>query len=160
MSDSSQQTSLLPATGKTVTVWADATCKKSDNPDATDGYGCIIKDEDSGEKEEIQAQIEYEDHYTPPVAEYKAIINGVEWVCDEYSGVGVLQIYNDAQVPVDQIEGSSDTNESHLQNLKTEAYRLLSEFDEWHIDWQQKSQSRELRRADELAEDVTRGGST
>lgn len=153
----SQQASLVSVTGKTVTIWADSTCRKSNDPDATDGYGCVIKDEDYGEMEEIQGEIEYEDHCTAPVAEYKAIINGVKYVCDECSGVGVVQIYNDAQVPVGQIDGSSDTNESHLQNLKSEAHRLLSDFDEWHIDWRNKTQSREIRRADELAEDATRG---
>jgi ribonuclease HI len=158
MSDSSQQTSLFEVTGKTVIIWADATCRKQHCPDATDGYGCVIKDGDSGEKEEIQGEIEYEDHYTAPVAKYKAIINGIKCLCDEYSEVGVVQIYNDAEVPVEQIDGSSDTNESHLQNLKEKAHRLLSDFDEWHIDWQEKSQSRELQRADELAEDATRGG--
>jgi len=155
----SQQSSLFEVTGKTVTVWADATCRKSNDPDATDSYGCVIKDEDSGEREEIQGVIEYEDHCTAPVAEYKAIISGVKRVCDEYSGVGIVQIYNDAEVPIEQIGGSSDTNESHLQNLKGEAHRLLSGFDEWHIDWQEKKHSRELRRADELAEEATRGGS-
>jgi len=158
MSESTQQTSLFEVTDKKVTIWADATCRKSDYPDATDGYGCVIKDEDSGEREEIQGEIEYEDHYTAPVAEYKAIINGIKCVCDEYSGVGVVQIYNDAKVPVEQIGGSSDTNESHLQNLKREAHRLLYEFDEWHIDWRHKTQSREIRRADELAEDTASGG--
>lgn len=155
----SQQASLFEVPGKTVTVWADATCRKSSDPDATDGYGCVIKDEDSGEREEIQGAIEYEDHCTPPVAKYKSIISGVNSVYDEYSGVGVIQMYNDSQVVVGQIVGSSNTNELHLQKLKKEADLLLSNFDESHIDWRSKAQSDELRRAGELAEEATRGGS-
>lgn len=155
----SQQASLFEVPGKTVTVWADATCRKSSDPDATDGYGCVIKDEDSGEREEIQGAIEYEDHCTPPVAKYKSIISGVNSVYDEYSGVGVIQMYNDSQVVVGQIVGSSSTNELHLQKLKKEADLLLSNFDESHIDWRSKAQSDELRRAGELAEEATRGGS-
>jgi ribonuclease HI len=154
----STQAPLFEVTDKKVTIWADATCRKSDYPDATDGYGCVIKDEDSDESEEIQGEIEYEDHYTAPVAEYKAIINGIEYICDEYSGVGVLQIYSDAKVPVDQIDGSSNVNESHLQTLKREANRLLSSFDERHIDWQSKDQSPKIKWANELAEEAAQGG--
>lgn len=155
----SQQTSLVEVTGKTVTIWADATCRKSNDPNATDGYGCVIKDEESGEREEIQGVIEYEDHCTSQVAKYKSIIGGVNSVCDEYSGVGVVQMYNDSQVVVGQIGGSSNTNKLHLQRLKREANLLLFNFDESHIDWRSKAQSDELRRAGELAEEATRGGS-
>lgn len=158
MSDSLQQTSLFKVTGKTVTVWADATCRKQDYADATDGYGCVIEDKESDVREEIQGEIEYDSHYTAPVAEYKAIINGIKYVCEEYSEVGVIQAYSDAEVPVEQIRGDSDTNKSHLDKLKREAHRLLSEFDEWHIDWQNKTQSCEIQQADELAEDASGGG--
>lgn len=155
----SQQTSLVEVTGKTVTIWADATCRKSNDPNATDGYGCVIKDEESGEREEIQGVIEYEDHCTPQVAKYNSIISSVKRVCDEYSGVGVVQMYNDLQVVVGQIDGSSNTNKLHLKRLKREANLLLYNFDESHIDWRSKAQSDELRRAGELAEEATRGGS-
>jgi ribonuclease HI len=159
MSDSSQQTSLFEVTGKTVTIWTNATGKKQYNYDASDGYGCVIECEDSGEWEEIQGEIEYESHYTARVAKYKSIINGIKYVSEEYSGVGVLQIYNDDEVPVKQIGGDCDVGCSHLSRHKREARRLLSEFDEWHIDWRGETQSREIRRADELAKDVTTGGS-
>lgn len=158
MTDSTHQASLLETTGKKVTIWADATCRKFDHPDATDDYGCVIKDEDSGKREEIQGKIEYEDHYTAPVAKYKAIINGIGWVCDEYSGVGVIQVYNDTETPVEQIDGNYDVNNPHLQRLKKEAQRLLSEFEEWHTDWQSKTQSPEIQQANVLAKDATRGG--
>jgi ribonuclease HI len=158
MSDATKQDTLFEVTGKKVTVWTNATGKTQYNHDATDGYGCVIKDEGSGRREEIQGKIEYEDHYTAPVAKYKAIINGIGWVCNEYSGVGVIQVYNDTETPVEQIDGNHDVGCQHLQRLKEEAQRLLSEFDEWHIDWRGETQSREIRRADELAKDATRGG--
>jgi ribonuclease HI len=158
MSDPSQQTSLFEVTGKTVTVWTDATGERQHKDNASDGYGCVVKCEGSDEWEEIQGEIEYDGHPTAHVAKYKAIINGVEYVRDEYSGVGFVQVYNDAEVPVEQIDGSSDTNEPHLQKLKREARRLLCDFDDWDIDWRGETQSREIRRANELAKDATRGG--
>ena len=158
MSDSLQQTSLLDVSGKTVTVWANSTGKKQHNDDASDGYGCVIENKDSDGWEETQGEIEYKNHHTSPVAKYKAIINGIKYVSEEYSGVGVIQIYSDAKIVVDQINASSDTNKSHLQELKKEAHRLLSKFDEWHIDWQDKGQSPKLQQADDLAEDAASGG--
>lgn len=156
MSDETKQDTLSDVTGKTVTVWADATGQKQHHPDATDGYGCVINDEDSNTKNEIQGEIEYENHHTAPVAKYKTIINGIKYVYREYSGVDVIQIYSDDKVVVDQINGISDTNQSHLQGLKKEAHRLLFEFDEWHVDCQ-TGKSSEIERAEELAEDSIKG---
>jgi ribonuclease HI len=158
MTNPTHQTSLFEATGKTVTVWADGSCRRVRYPDATAGYGCVIKNSETDEVEEIQGQVEYDDRPSAPVAEYKAIINGVEWVCNEYSGVGVLQIYSDAETPVEQIKGKYDIGSPSLLKLKREAYRLLSRFDEWHINWQSEAQSPEIKRADELAKEATGGG--
>jgi ribonuclease HI len=156
MTDSTNQASLFGVTGKTVTVWADASCQRVRYPDTTAGYGCVIKTEDSDEIKEIQGQVQYDDRPTPPVAEYRAIINGIEWVRTEYSSVGVLQIYSDAETPVEQIDSSSDVGYPHLLKLQREAHRLLYEFDEWHIDWQDKTQSREIRRANKLGKKAMR----
>jgi ribonuclease HI len=157
MSDSTHQSTLFDPTGKTVTVWADASCPSNGEPDVTAGYGCVIKDEDSGEVEEIQGLVEYDDDLTEPAAEYKAIIAGTELVCNEYSEVGVFQVYNDVEAVVEQINDDYNVDSIQLQDLKKEAYRLLPEFDQWHVDWQSKEQSSELQRANELAKDAVRG---
>jgi len=157
MTNSTHQTSLFEVTGKTVTVWADESCQNVKYPDAIAGYGCLIKDGDSGELEEIQGQVEYDGRTTPLIAEYKAIINGIESVCKEYSSVGVLHIYSDGESTVEQIGGDYNIVSPALLKLKNKAHRLLSEFDEWHIDWQSKTESREIRRANALAEDTIKG---
>lgn len=158
MSDATKQDTLFEVTGKKVTLWTNATGKSQYDDDVSDGYGCVIEHEDSDGWEETQGEIEYESHHTAPVAKYKAIINGIEHVSKIYSGVGVIHVYTDAEVVAEQINASSDTNESHLQELKKEAHRLLSKFDEWHINWQNKGQSAKLQEADDLAEDAASGG--
>jgi ribonuclease HI len=157
MTESTHQASLFKVTGNTVTIWADGSCQKVGCPDATASYGCVITNKDTGEREEIQGRVEYEDRPTPPVAEYKAIINGIEWVRSEYSSVGVLQVYSDAETPVKQIDGSYEVGYPHLLKLKREARRLVSEFDEWYIDWRSETQSEEIKRADELAKEAIKG---
>lgn len=157
MTDSTRQAPLFDVDGKTVTVWADGSYQDDREFDATAGYGCVIKDEDSGEAEKIQGQVESDNRLTPQVAEYKAILNGIERVCDEYSSVGILQIYSDAKIPVNQIDGEYDVSAQHLLRLQKEAHRLLSKFDEWHIDWRTEAQSSQICSADELAQDVTGG---
>lgn len=153
MSDSIQQTFFFDVSGKTVTVWANATGRRQHNHDASDGYGCVIHDEGSDRWEEVQGEIEYENHHTAPVAKYKAIINGIKYVSKEYSGVSVIYVYTDAEVVVDQINSRSDVNKVHLQILEKKVTSLLPEFDEWHVGWQRKSKSHEIKRAKELAKD-------
>ena len=157
MSESTQQTSLFEASGRKITVWVDATCRKPDYSDATDAYGCIIKDSDSEEVKKAQGQINYEDECTPQVAEYKAIINGIEEVYDKYSSVGVLQVYTDAETPAKQVGGHYNVNHQHLQSLKRRVNTLRSNFDQCNIDWKNKTQSPKLQQADDLAEDAASG---
>lgn len=159
MSDSTQQDTLFEPTGKKVTVWVNTSCDGSRDSDATDGYGCVSKDEDSGTINMTSGRISYKRHCTSQVTKYRAIIAGIEWVCNEYSSVGKLQVFSDGQTPVEQISGNNEVNHHHLQKLKREALRLLSEFDEWHVTWQAKTQSSEIRQATELAEEAVKGGS-
>src|SRR3954470_9928386 len=63
---------------------------------------------------------------THNVAEYQALIEGLELAC-EY-GVQRIRVYMDSELVVDQVNGVSAVRQAHLKELYEEARSLVAQF--------------------------------
>lgn len=133
---------------QTVKLWFNGACPGNGIEDDRAGYGLVF-----GSKSDEQYQYQHEsgriDHgpeVTAPVAQYIALINGLQTVYKEYEGQQPVHIdvYGNAKTIIEQITGESDTNKAHLIKYRKEACAQLDQFEEWSIGHVGKSDSDEL----------------
>ena len=107
------------------------------------GAGAVLLDS-SGQ--EIAGRSRYLDQCTNNVAEYRALILGLETAIE--FGCSQLAIFLDSQLIVRQILGQYKVKHPDLKPLFSEVKSLLTEFEGWKIAHVPREQN---KRADELA---------
>jgi ribonuclease HI len=70
-------------------------------------------------------------HATNNVAEYKALLRGIELAAAH--GAGELELIGDSELVVRQIEGRYKVKDAGMKGLHAEAKRALGSFDRWSI---------------------------
>ena len=107
------------------------------------GAGSVLFDDDN---QEIAARSQYLGQCTNNVAEYKALILGLNSAIE--LGCGQLAIFLDSQLIVRQIQGRYKVKNATLKPLFNEVKALLANIDNWNVDHVPREQN---KRADELA---------
>ncbi|ERG97253.1 ribonuclease HI family protein [Haloquadratum walsbyi] len=96
------------------------------------------------------------EQYTNNLAEYQAIIRGLEWIQNEYDSSGVsVNIHTDSELLVRQVRGECDTNASHLVEQRNTVQNLLSDFGESSVEHVSETEENLISRADTLATEAT-----
>lgn len=72
------------------------------------------------------SDVEYINHATNNVAEYKAIINALNFVKDTFSGE--IEINSDSNLAIQQINGKWKINYPHLAKLQKEVLTISKKF--------------------------------
>jgi ribonuclease HI len=107
------------------------------------GIGAVLEAPDGGRLAEIA---EYIGHATNNVAEYRALIAGLERALA--MGVGSLEVRADSELMIKQLRGDYQVKNARLLPLFRDARRLLGSFERVEL----KHVRREFnKRADELA---------
>ncbi|MGA3208944.1 MAG: ribonuclease HI family protein [Syntrophales bacterium] len=126
-----------------VNLYTDGACRG--NP-GQGGAGAILMDE----KGEIIAAVRLPlGHCTNNIAEYKALIFGLEEVIKKQ--YGRLNIFLDSELLVNQIKGSYKVKNENLKILMREVRKLLSYFDSYTVAHIDRSQN---HMADKLANEA------
>lgn len=107
------------------------------------GIGVVIKDRD---KRTVEEYCEYIGQYTNNVAEYMALICGLQ-KAKKYNP-GQLKIFSDSQLMVQQVSGVWKVKDAKLIQLYENARRLLNGFSSWEINAVPRSEN---KTADALA---------
>jgi len=71
---------------------------------------------------------------TNNVAEYEALIRGLEWVSGIARPVDTLTIYGDSQLVIRQVNGDWKNKKPHLQKLMQRVQKLLKGLDVGHVE--------------------------
>ena len=103
-----------------IILFVDGACKG--NPGAA-GIGILVTDADGVTLAEIGEGI---GQTTNNVAEYKALIRGLEEARDR--GAGHVTVHTDSQLMARQMEGRYKINAPHLRALQQQAAALCREF--------------------------------
>jgi ribonuclease HI/probable phosphoglycerate mutase len=107
------------------------------------GAGSVLLDADG---QELAARSAYLGQCTNNVAEYKALIIGVQSALE--LGCSRLEIFLDSQLIVRQLQGQYKVKHAALQPLFAEVKGLLSKLQHWTVAHVPREQN---KRADELA---------
>ena len=88
---------------------------------------------------------------TSNVAEYIALIEGLDALSDQGDHHEPVQVFGDAKCVIDQMSGTSDVNSPAIQPLYRKACKLADDFTsiEWH--WKPRRHNREADRLTRLA---------
>ena len=107
------------------------------------GAGIVLLDDDN---QELVARSLYLGSSTNNVAEYKALILGLETAIQ--LGCSRLAIFMDSQLIVRQVQGRYKVKNANLKPLFDEVKSLLANINSWSIDHVPRAEN---KRADELA---------
>lgn len=107
------------------------------------GAGIVLLDDDN---QELVARSLYLGRSTNNVAEYKALILGLETAIQ--LGCSRLAIFMDSQLIVRQVQGRYKVKNANLKPLFDEVKSLLANINSWSIDHVPRAEN---KRADELA---------
>jgi len=107
------------------------------------GAGIVLLDDDN---QELVARSLYLGRSTNNVAEYKALVLGLETAIQ--LGCSRLAIFMDSQLIVRQVQGRYKVKNANLKPLFDEVKSLLANINSWSIDHIPRAQN---KRADELA---------
>ncbi len=107
------------------------------------GAGSVLLD---GDGQELAARSCYLGQCTNNVAEYKALIMGLQSILE--LDCGKVEIFLDSQLIVRQIQGQYKVKHATLQPLFAEVKELLARIDNWTVAHVPREQN---KRADELA---------
>jgi ribonuclease HI len=108
-----------------VTVNVDGGARGNPGPAA---IGVVLRDEDGRVLEEVGETI---GEATNNVAEYKALLRGVELASDQ--GATELELIGDSELVVRQVEGRYKVKNAGMKELHAEVKRALGAFDSWSI---------------------------
>ncbi|MEA2116701.1 MAG: ribonuclease HI family protein [Thermodesulfobacteriota bacterium] len=107
------------------------------------GAGIVLLDDDN---QELIARSLYLGRSTNNVAEYKALVLGLETAIQ--LGCSQLSIFMDSQLIVRQVQGRYKVKNANLKPLFDKVKGLLANINKWSIDHVPRAQN---KRADELA---------
>lgn len=107
------------------------------------GVGCVLKDRDG---KNLDTFSEYIGETTNNVAEYKAVINGLQMALNR--GIKRLVCVTDSNLVVEQISGKYKIKAPHLKILLRETLEIANKFDKIEFNWIPREQNQE---ADELS---------
>ena len=107
------------------------------------GAGIVLLDDDN---QEVVARSRYLGRSTNNVAEYKALILGLETATQ--LGCSRLAIFMDSQLIVRQVQGRYKVKNANLKPLFDDVKSLLANINKWSIDHVPRAEN---KRADELA---------
>jgi ribonuclease HI len=115
-----------------VTVNVDGGARGNPGPAA---IGVVLRDGSGEVLEEVGETI---GESTNNVAEYKALLRGIELAAEQ--GAGEVELIGDSELVVRQVEGKYKVKNAGIKPLHEAVKRALTEFDSWSI--------RHVRRAD------------
>jgi ribonuclease HI len=123
---------------RVVKLWFTGSCVNQGMDEAEGGYAFRIQTGDSRHFEDDEGSIENDDEETVTnnVAEYKALIRGLQTIRDEYADDDPLKVeaYGNANIVIGPIGGRWELDDERLRRLKRESQRLLNQFDRWQIE--------------------------
>jgi ribonuclease HI len=130
----------------------------SNNQSKTDrkaGIGYVISS--AGTKITEQSQfLGQGELYTNNFAEYRAVIQGLQYIQQNYDLPDVsIDIHTDSQLLINQVRGDYSTNEPHLLEQRDTLQDLVSECDECQFKHVSESDENLVGRADTLASEAT-----
>jgi ribonuclease HI len=108
-----------------LTVNVDGGARGNPGPAA---IGVVVRD---GEGEIVEERAERIGRATNNVAEYRALLAGIEAAAAH--GASELELIGDSELIVRQVEGRYKVKDATMRELHTEVKRLLAEFDSWSI---------------------------
>jgi ribonuclease HI len=108
-----------------VTVNVDGGARGNPGPAA---IGVVLRDENGRVLEELGETI---GEATNNVAEYKALLRGIELASDQ--GATALELIGDSELVVRQVEGRYKVKNAGMKELHAEVKRALGSFDSWSI---------------------------
>jgi ribonuclease HI/probable phosphoglycerate mutase len=107
------------------------------------GAGIVLFDRKG---RELAVRSAYLGRCTNNIAEYRALILGLQTACE--LNCGTLEIFMDSQLIVRQVQGQYKVKNAGIKPLFAEARALLAKFDNWTITHVPRAEN---KRADELA---------
>jgi ribonuclease HI len=116
-----------------VTVNFDGGSRGNPGPAAV---GVVLRNGDGSVLEEAGETI---GEATNNVAEYKALLRGIELAAAH--GAGVLELVGDSDLVVRQVEGRYKVKNAGLKPLHEEVKRALGGFDSWSIRWVRRAEN-------------------
>jgi ribonuclease HI len=108
-----------------VTVNVDGGARGNPGPAA---IGVVLRDEAGEIVEELGETI---GEATNNVAEYKALLRGIELAAEQ--GAGELDLIGDSELVVRQVEGRYKVKNAGIKPLHEAVKRALADFDSWSI---------------------------
>lgn len=111
---------------KTLTLFTDGACRG--NP-GCGGAGAVLM---TGDGQVIATAKRFLGHCTNNIAEYRALILGLEEAL--VHGPATLTIYLDSELLVRQIQGVYRVKNPALQPLMVDVRALLARFDAWQVE--------------------------
>jgi ribonuclease HI len=108
-----------------VTVNVDGGARGNPGPAA---IGVVLRD---GDGEVLEERAERIGRATNNVAEYRALLAGIEMAGAH--GAGELELIGDSELVVRQVEGRYKVKDATMKELHAEVKRALAGFDSWSI---------------------------
>lgn len=110
------------------------------------GYGsyALIRNADGAQRLE---RLEFGDEMTNNVAEYKSLIAGLADMLDTIEQAGrdpsefSIEVRGDSRLILNQTAGDWKVKQPHLRPLRDRAQSLLERFGDFHLVWQERSES-------------------
>ena len=121
-----------------VTVNVDGGARGNPGPAA---IGVVLRDDGGTVLEEVGETI---GEATNNVAEYKALLRGIELATDH--GASELELIGDSELVVRQVEGRYKVKNAGMKELHAEVKRALSNFDSWSIDHVRRAENADADR--------------
>ncbi len=111
---------------KTLSLFTDGACRGNPGPG---GAGAVLLSVDGQEVSRVK---KFLGHCTNNIAEYRALILGLEEALKQ--GCRSISIFMDSELLVRQLQGVYRVKNPALQPLMTEVRSLLAHFDAWEVD--------------------------
>ena len=108
-----------------ITVNVDGGARGNPGPAA---IGVVLRDGSAKVLEEVGERI---GEATNNVAEYKALLRGIELAAEQ--GAGEVELIGDSELVVRQVEGRYKVKNAGIKPLHEEVTRALAGFDSWSI---------------------------
>jgi len=120
---------------KTVVLYTDGCCRGNPGPA---GIGVVIKDP---HKKILKELSEYIGEATNNIAEYSAIIRGLEAACD--LGADEITVFMDSELVVKQLSGEYRVKDERMKELFLQTLGALKDFKSFEIKHIDRSKNKE-----------------